>query len=126
MSHNRFFVRMLFLAIVGALICLMAGCQGLAKAPAGGTPTGNSLQTSVNHIVFMVQENRSFDHYFGAMRQYWADYGYPDVPFNGLPNSPRHQPQGLHPRTRAVIRRLHFQAAIARSTPKARLCSPIT
>ena len=84
MSHNRFFVRMSFLAIIGGLICLMAGCQGLAKAPAGGTPTGNSLQTSVNHIVFMAQENRSFDHYFGAMRQYWADYGYPDQAFDGL------------------------------------------
>ena len=98
MSPNRFFVRISFLAIVGGAICLMSGCQGLAKAPAGGPPpTGNSLQTSVNHIVFMAQENRSFDHYFGAMRQYWADYGYPDQAFNGLPQFPTSSPTGPAP-----------------------------
>src|SRR5512132_438751 len=97
MSHNRFFVRMFFMAVVGGLICLMAGCQGLAKAPAGGTPTGNSLQTSVNHIIFMAQENRSFDHYFGAMRQYWADYGYADQTFDGLPQFPTSSPSGPAP-----------------------------
>jgi phospholipase C len=32
----------------------------------------------------MVQENRSFDHYFGALRQYWAQNGYPDQSFDGL------------------------------------------
>ena len=71
------------------LICVLIGCQGLSKAPATGTPTGDSLQTSVNHIIFLAQENRSFDHYFGAMRQYWADFGYPDQPFDGLPQFPR-------------------------------------
>jgi len=45
---------------------------------------GASLQ-SVQHIIFMMQENRSFDHYFGAMRQYWAKNGYPDQSFDGLP-----------------------------------------
>ncbi|HWY57390.1 MAG TPA: alkaline phosphatase family protein [Terriglobales bacterium] len=40
---------------------------------------------AINHIIFMAQENRSFDHYFGAMREYWAQNGYPDQPFDGLP-----------------------------------------
>jgi phospholipase C len=39
----------------------------------------------LNHIVFLVQENRSFDEYFGAMRQYWAKNGIPDQAFDGLP-----------------------------------------
>jgi phospholipase C len=39
----------------------------------------------INHIIFMAQENRSFDHYFGELRKYWADNGYPDQPFDGLP-----------------------------------------
>ncbi|MGH9497922.1 MAG: alkaline phosphatase family protein [Terriglobales bacterium] len=39
----------------------------------------------LNHIIFLAQENRSFDHYFGAMRQYWAQNGYPDQSFDGLP-----------------------------------------
>ena len=41
--------------------------------------------SSLNHIVFLAQENRSFDHYFGALRQYWAQNGYPDQSFDGLP-----------------------------------------
>ena len=39
---------------------------------------------SLGHIIFLAQENRSFDHYFGAMRQYWAQNGYPDQSFDGL------------------------------------------
>ena len=45
-------------------------------------PTGLS---KLSHIIFMAQENRSFDHYFGEMRQYWADNGYADRSFDGLP-----------------------------------------
>ena len=44
---------------------------------------GASLQ-SINHIIFFSQENRSFDSYFGAMRQYWAQNGIPDQQFDGL------------------------------------------
>jgi phospholipase C len=40
---------------------------------------------SLTHIIFLAQENRSFDHYFGAMREYWAQNGYPDQSFDGLP-----------------------------------------
>ena len=43
-----------------------------------------SLQ-SINHIIFLAQENRSFDSYFGALRQYWAKNGYSDQAFDGLP-----------------------------------------
>ncbi|MBV8051230.1 MAG: hypothetical protein JOZ80_08590 [Acidobacteriaceae bacterium] len=39
----------------------------------------------INHIIFVAQENRSFDHYFGELRKYWADNGYPDQPLDGLP-----------------------------------------
>jgi len=41
--------------------------------------------TLLNHIIFLAQENRSLDHYFGAMRGYWAQNGYPDQSFDGLP-----------------------------------------
>jgi phospholipase C len=40
---------------------------------------------SIQHIVFMVQENRSFDQYFGALREYWRENGYADQAFDGLP-----------------------------------------
>ena len=39
----------------------------------------------LNHLIFLAQENRSFDHYFGALRGYWALNGYPDQSFDGLP-----------------------------------------
>lgn len=43
-----------------------------------------SLQ-SLNHIIYFLQENRSFDHYFGALREYWAENGIADQSFDGLP-----------------------------------------
>jgi phospholipase C len=56
-----------------------------------------TLQGSINHIIFMLQENRSLDHYFGALRQYWEDNHYPDQPFDGLPQFPLSNPSGLAP-----------------------------
>jgi len=51
------------------------------------TATFAATLQSINHIVFMVQENRSFDHYFGALKEYWRQNGYPQAeePFEGLP-----------------------------------------
>lgn len=67
-----------FLFLAGCLSALMT--EAAAQQPAAAT----GLQ-KVNHIIFMVQENRSFDHYFGSLRQYWAANGYPDQSFDGLP-----------------------------------------
>ena len=52
------------------------------------TPTfeiGTANITSLNHIIFFAQENRSLDSYFGAMREYWVENNYPDQSFDGLP-----------------------------------------
>jgi len=46
---------------------------------------GTAGITSINHIIFFAQENRSLDNYFGAMREYWRDNGYSDESFDGLP-----------------------------------------
>ncbi|GAC1429847.1 MAG: phospholipase C [Terriglobales bacterium] len=45
---------------------------------------GTSLK-SINHIIFLAQENRSFDSYFGALRAYWAANNIPDQALDGLP-----------------------------------------
>ena len=58
----------------------LVGCQGLVSQP----PATGGLQ-NLNHIIIFVQENRSFDHYFGAMREYWAQNGIADQSFDGLP-----------------------------------------
>jgi len=44
-----------------------------------------TFSPAINHIVFLAQENRSFDHYFGELRQWWAENGFPDQSFDGLP-----------------------------------------
>ena len=47
------------------------------------TPTG-TLQSSVNHVVIMFQENRSFDTYFGFMTQYRQNNNIPINSSDGL------------------------------------------
>ena len=75
-------LKKLALASVFAVLSLtlLTGCQGLG-ASTGPTPTptpsptpAGSLQ-SVNHIIFMMQENRSFDSYFGKINDYRASLG---------------------------------------------------
>ncbi len=75
-------------SIVGMIVFLLVlcGCQGLVS---GTTPT-TSPQTnlginSINHIVFMAQENRSFDTYFGQLPSYWAANGFAPQQFDGMP-----------------------------------------
>ncbi|MFZ0270208.1 MAG: alkaline phosphatase family protein [Acidobacteriaceae bacterium] len=73
------------------LVLVLSGCGtstvGGSSGGTGGSGGGGSTASlsSINHIIFISQENRSFDHYFGAMRQYWAQNGYPDQSFDGLP-----------------------------------------
>ena len=98
MTRHDSIGRSLLLALSALLLSTLLGCQGLTnRTPASPPPTGNSLQTSVNHIVVFMQENRSLDHYFGAMRQYWQDFGYSDQPFDGLPQFPLSAPSGAAP-----------------------------
>jgi len=63
------------------------GCSVALNASSSVTATFIPVGTlqSLNHIIIFAQENRSFDSYFGAMRQYWAQNGIPDQSFDGLP-----------------------------------------
>jgi phospholipase C len=47
-----------------------------ATATAPVTVSPGSLNASVNHIIFMMQENRTFDHYFGMLNPYRVANGY--------------------------------------------------
>jgi phospholipase C len=55
-----------------ALLMALAGCQGVGVGPntnsTSTTTTPNSQQA--NHIIFMMQENRSFDSYFGKLNDF--------------------------------------------------------
>lgn len=68
--------------------------------PATVTATFAASLQSINHIIFLAQENRSFDSYFGAMREYWAQNGVPDQAFDGLPQfNPADDPHAGPPPT---------------------------
>jgi phospholipase C len=71
------------LACVVSLMMCLGGCA--AKYSTSPGPPGTSGLSSIQHIVILVQENRSLDHYLGALRGYWAANGYPDQSFDGLP-----------------------------------------
>src|SRR5437667_12260942 len=48
-------------ALLGVTGTLLSGCGGLG--PASKTPPPDpQLNQSINHIIFLVQENRGFDH----------------------------------------------------------------
>jgi phospholipase C len=82
-------VKTLFASRVAAIVALAAlaitlsGCRGLVSAST--TPASQQGLQNINHIIFMAQENRGFEHYFGSMRPYWKANGYPDQAFDGLP-----------------------------------------
>src|SRR5712671_1016289 len=67
-------------ACVMGLLLILCGCQGLVN---GSSSSGN-IQ-AVNHIVFMVQVNRSFDNYFGQLPAYWQANGFRSQQFDGIP-----------------------------------------
>src|SRR5438270_4730236 len=59
----------------------LTGCQGLtgsaAPTPTPTPPAPPATLNSINHIVLFMQENRSFDHYFGQLNTYRAANGLP-------------------------------------------------
>ena len=83
----------LLLTICSLLLIIAVGCGGTAVSPpgAGNQTGGNTGGTTpppppppppargvdqVQHIIFMLQENRSFDSYFGQLGAYRAQNGY--------------------------------------------------
>jgi phospholipase C len=79
-------------------LIVLAGCGSVFSSDSGPKPTPTpqtstsaTLQTSVNHIIIMAQENRSFDTYFGHLMQYWQKNGYPQATngttFDGMPDN---------------------------------------
>jgi phospholipase C len=48
---------------------LLPGCGALKNGASPVTPTtACSTLTAIDHVVIFIQENRSFDHYFGSYR----------------------------------------------------------
>jgi phospholipase C len=71
-------------AFAGAAASFFCGCQGVSTPPSNPNPSSKDI-TQINHIIILIQENRSFDHYFGRLSAFWAANGFPTQPFDGLP-----------------------------------------
>jgi phospholipase C len=62
-------------------------CTIIVNSNLAVTATFNLNKTVkvLNHIIFMAQENRSLDHYWGALREYWRQNKFADISYDGLP-----------------------------------------
>lgn len=84
-----------FIAV--ALMGASAWSQGPAKAPSSATPAPPRGIDKIEHVIFILQENRSFDNYFGTFPD--ADGFPPSTCLPKLPGSsdcvaPFHMPKG--------------------------------
>ena len=52
----------------GFAATLFSGCGGVAGITSAPGPTACAKVTDIDHVVIFIQENRSFDHYFGSYR----------------------------------------------------------
>ncbi len=76
------------------LLTLLISC-GTSNSPSpggtnpppggGGGGGGNGSLSQINHIVWMLQENRSFDNYFGSLNAYRQAHGLGANDVDGLP-----------------------------------------
>ena len=80
-----------FLQIAGGAAAATALSSSVARAAEIGPATRTRSIEDVEHVVFLMQENRSFDHYFGMMK---GVRGFGDPRPATLPNSKTvwHQP----------------------------------
>ena len=71
-------------AMVCGMALVLSACQGVTDSTTTTTPPPTTTPPvqqpatiqAVNHVIFMLQENRSFDHYFGKLGEYKARNGW--------------------------------------------------
>ena len=66
-------VRSLFFLLALGSVALLPSCGGSSST----NNASNGTPAAVNHIVFMMQENRSFDNYFGKLNDFRVQSGLP-------------------------------------------------
>jgi len=87
--------------VAGIFVLVLHGCQGITDPKSGSRKRGplttdpNNESRKLNHFIILIQENRSFDTYFGQLSAYWAANGIPQQPFDGMP--PGASNQGCDP-----------------------------
>jgi phospholipase C len=69
-------LRVFFFLLSIGLVAILPGCGG-GSSNSQNNNTGNGTPGVVNHVVFMLQENRSFDNYFGKLNDFRVANGLP-------------------------------------------------
>ena len=68
-SRREVLIKGVAASAAGLVGSLIPGCGGGRSAPSGITASSACAKvTDIEHVVILIQENRSFDHYFGAYR----------------------------------------------------------
>jgi phospholipase C len=71
------FRRALLSAISGFLFTVLLGCGALSVTPNGsGASQPSGSVNSIDHVIFMMQENHTFDNYFGMLNPYRKTNGW--------------------------------------------------
>lgn len=123
MSRKTLVRKRTFLLVVAifTFLALLAGCAGRAGSVNNSAPSSSpsapvdpvTLSSSINHIVILVQENRSFDQYFGHLPDYWKANGFSSQNFAGTPaniSDPMQNATGM-------ISPFHFRTVCTENTP---------
>ncbi|HYG98214.1 MAG TPA: alkaline phosphatase family protein [Terriglobales bacterium] len=76
---------LLALLLCGLLLTGCGGVTGSANRDPGQNTGGGNIQ-AVNHVIIMLQQNRTFDHYFGQMTAYRQRNNIPIVSSDGRIN----------------------------------------
>jgi phospholipase C len=63
---NRAIWRTASLGLAACALALAIGCRSPAAPPQAPSGTVAAFQSKIQHVVFIIKENRTFDHYFGA------------------------------------------------------------
>ena len=82
--HNLSPIQVLTLALITLSVAYLPGCGGGGSSSKSQPPSSNPAQ--INHIVYMLQENRSFDNYLGKLNDYRAAKGL-GADVDGIPPS---------------------------------------
>jgi len=85
----------------------LAGSPRLAAQAAATAPAGSDIG-ALEHIVFLMMENRSYDHYFGS---YWQGRGFDDHPPHSLGAFAQHFPDGGKLTPPHVLLPFHLQSS---------------
>jgi phospholipase C len=93
---SRLYYVFFVFVVAGAFFLVLHGCQGIVdpKNSSSNFPKStdpNNESRKLNHFIILIQENRSFDTYFGQLSAFWAANGFPSQTFDGMPGGASNQ-----------------------------------